>query len=99
MQFKDIREALFHGRAAPISTEQAALAYNEVLRFEVAIDDLVAALESTTWSSGCWCSGKDKRGHSATCEGRRVAIRQAGAVPPGKDIDEPTTQARGRRKR
>jgi hypothetical protein len=41
------------------------------------IRDVIAALDSTRWSSGCWCSGKDKRGHSATCAGREAAIVSA----------------------
>jgi len=41
------------------------------------IRDLIASLDSTRWSSGCWCSGKDKRGHSATCAGREATLTAA----------------------
>lgn len=57
-----------------------------IATLRVAINVLCDALDSTTWSSGCWCSGKDRRGHSATCEARRAAIRQTGRTPPGKDM-------------
>lgn len=40
--------------------------------------ELLDALESTTWSSGCWCSGTDPNGHSATCAGRMAAMTAAG---------------------
>jgi hypothetical protein len=42
------------------------------------VQELLDALESTTWSSGCWCSGKDPRGHSVTCAGRMAAMSGAG---------------------
>jgi hypothetical protein len=56
---------------------QAAATYPSPHAAESAVRDLIAALESTRWSSGCWCSGKDNRGHSATCAGRQAAIDEA----------------------
>lgn len=63
------------------------------------VRELLDALESTTWSSGCWCSGKDPRGHSATCEGRQAAMRAAGrelTIVPRTRKKTTTRRSRGR---
>lgn len=49
-----------------------------IANIKIVTRELLDALESTTWSSGCWCSGKDKRGHSATCAARMAAMASAG---------------------
>lgn len=85
MKLEALRIAIFEGRTA-IPTEIAAMAYHEAAAVEAGIRDLIAALDSTTWSSGCWCGGRDKRGHTSTCEGRRTAIRAMGGIPPGADL-------------
>lgn len=49
-----------------------------VAQIRAVVNELLDALESTTWSSGCWCRGKDPRGHSATCAARQAAMVMAG---------------------
>lgn len=60
--------------AAGVVAEAASGAEESGHEIRSAVREIIAALESTRWSSGCWCSGKDKRGHSATCAGRQAAI-------------------------
>jgi hypothetical protein len=60
--------------AAGVVADAACAAEESGHEIWSAVREIISALESTHWSSGCWCSGKDKRGHSATCAGRQAAI-------------------------